>query len=186
MLVWQDVFTEDEVMSDSNKVGPCKDMEGNEVSGMFQVESKTVAKGADNVDIGCGDAFGGDDDQVDDSVETVNNVIDDSIGFGYIETGFDTKAELKTYLKSYFRKVMKNIKSSGASDETLAQFKSDAQEIVKFLVSMFKELQFYMFKSCDSEAGLAYAYYPEGAVAPPSATSSGASRRSSSKRVFER
>ncbi|KAG2763461.1 hypothetical protein JG687_00007930 [Phytophthora cactorum] len=166
MLVWQDVFTEDEVMSDSNKVGPCKDMEGNEVSGMFQVESKTVAKGADNVDIGCGDAFGGDDDQVDDSVETVNNVIDDSIGFGYIETGFDTKAELKTYLKSYFRKVMKNLKSSGASDETLAQFKSDAQEIVKFLVSMFKELQFYMFKSCDSEAGLAYAYYPEGAVAP--------------------
>ena len=166
MLVWQDVFTEDEVMSDSHKVSPCKDMEGNEVAGMFQVESKTVAKGADNIDIGCGNAFGGDDEQVDDSVETVNNVIDDSIGFGYIETGFETKAELKTYLKSYFRKTMKHLKATGASDEALAQFKSDAQEIVKFLVSMFKELQYYMFKSCDSEAGLAYAYYPEGAVAP--------------------
>ncbi|OWZ05692.1 hypothetical protein PHMEG_00022172 [Phytophthora megakarya] len=166
MLVWQDIFTEDEVMSDSFKVVPCKDLEGNEVSGMFQVESKTVAKGADNVDIGCGDAFGGEEEAVDDSVETVNNVIDESVGFGYNETGFDTKAELKTYLKSFFRKVMKNLKSSDASDETLAQFKSDAQEIVKFLVSMFKELQFYMFKSFDSEAGMAYAYYPEGAIAP--------------------
>ncbi|TDH66557.1 uncharacterized protein CCR75_006084 [Bremia lactucae] len=166
MLVWQDVFTEDEVMSDSNKVIPCKDMEGNEISGMFQVESKMVAKGADNVDIGCGDAFGGDDAQVDDSVETVNNIIDDSIGFGYIETGFETRAELKTYLKSYFRKIMKHLKSTGVDEETLNRFKTDAPEIVKYLVSMFKELQFYMFKSCDSEAGLAYAYYPEGALAP--------------------
>ncbi|RLN74004.1 hypothetical protein BBJ28_00009004 [Nothophytophthora sp. Chile5] len=166
MLVWQDLFTDDEVMSDSFKVVPCVDAAGNPVSGMFQVESKTVAKGSDNVDIGCGDAFGGEEEQLDDSVETVNNVIDDSIGFGYMETGFDTKAELKTYLKSYFRKCMKQLKSSDASDETLTQFKSDAQEIVKFLVSMFKELQFYMFKACDSEAGLAYAYYPEGAVAP--------------------
>ncbi|KAI9917490.1 hypothetical protein PsorP6_013012 [Peronosclerospora sorghi] len=166
MLVWQDIFTDDEVMSDSFKVMPCKDLEGNDVPGMFQVESKTVAKSAENVDIGCGDAFGGEEEQVDSSVETVNNVIDDSLGFGYVETGFDSKAELKTYLKSYFRKTMKHLKSSGATDETLAQFKSDAQEIVKFLVSMFKELQYYMFKSCDSEAGLSYAYYPDGAVAP--------------------
>ncbi|CAH0479202.1 unnamed protein product [Peronospora belbahrii] len=105
MLVWQDIFTDDEVMSDSFKASPCKDMEGNEVPGMFQVESKTVSKGSDNIDIGCGDAFG----------------------------GFDTKAELKTYLKSYFRKTMKHLKSTNAGDEALAQFKSDALEIVKFL-----------------------------------------------------
>lgn len=166
MLVWQDIFTDDEVMSDSFRNSPVKDAEGNVVGGMFQVESKTVAKGSDNIDIGCGDAFGGGDNEVDDSVETVNNVIDDVLGFGYVETGFDTKAELKTYLKSYFRKCMKHLKSTNADDEKLSAFKSDAQEIVKYLVSMFKELQFYMFKACDSEAGLAYAYYPEGALAP--------------------
>ena len=166
MLVWQDIFTEDEVMSDSFKVQPVKDAEGNVVSGLFMVESKVVAKGADNIDIGCGDAFGGGDNEVDDSVETVNNVIDDAIGFGYTETGFDSKADLKTYLKSHFRKIMKNLKSTNADDEQIDQFKSDAQEIVKYLVSQFKELQFFMFKSMDSEAGLAYSFYPEGALAP--------------------
>lgn len=35
------------------------------------MESATTVKGADNVDIGCGNAFGGDDEAVDDSVEKV-------------------------------------------------------------------------------------------------------------------
>lgn len=35
------------------------------------MESATAVKGADNVDIGCGNAFGGDDEAVDDSVEKV-------------------------------------------------------------------------------------------------------------------
>lgn len=35
------------------------------------MESATTVKGADNVDIGCGNAFGGDEEAVDDSVEKV-------------------------------------------------------------------------------------------------------------------
>jgi hypothetical protein len=120
-----------------------------------------------NVDVGCGDAFGGGDNDVDDSVETVNNIIDESVGFGYCETGFDTKSDLKTYLKSYFRKIMKHLKASDASDEKLEAFKSDAQEIVKYLTGpLFKDLQFYMFRSLDSEAGMAFSYYPEGDTTP--------------------
>lgn len=38
----------------------------------MQVESGTTVKGSDNVDIGCGNAFGGDDEAVDDSVEKVS------------------------------------------------------------------------------------------------------------------
>lgn len=37
----------------------------------WQVESSTAVKGADNVDIGCGNAFGGEEEVVDDSVEKV-------------------------------------------------------------------------------------------------------------------
>ncbi|KDO20420.1 hypothetical protein SPRG_14358 [Saprolegnia parasitica CBS 223.65] len=166
MLVWQDIFTEDEVVSDSHKVVDAKDAEGNVVPGMLMVTSKTVTKGGLNIDVGCGDAFGGGDQDVDDSVETVNNIIDESVGFGYTETGFDSKADMKAYLKGYFRKIMKHLKSTGASDEKLDEFKSDAQEIVKYLTSQFSELQFYMFRAMDTEAGMAYSYYPEGALAP--------------------
>lgn len=38
---------------------------------VWQVESAMTIKGSDNVDIGCGNAFGGDDEAVDDSVEKV-------------------------------------------------------------------------------------------------------------------
>lgn len=41
------------------------------IVGVWQVESGTTVKGADSVDIGCGNAFGGDDEAVDDSVEKV-------------------------------------------------------------------------------------------------------------------
>lgn len=40
-----------------------------------QVESGTTVKGSDSVDIGCGNAFGGDDEAVDDSVEKVRLVL---------------------------------------------------------------------------------------------------------------
>lgn len=41
-------------------------------------ESKNISKGGENIDIGCGNSFGGggEDEGVDDSVVTVNNVID--------------------------------------------------------------------------------------------------------------
>ncbi|KAF0686818.1 Aste57867_21415 [Aphanomyces stellatus] len=168
MLVWQDIFTEDEVVSDSHKVYPAKDKEGNLISGMIEVASRTVSKGGDVIDIGAGNAFGGggDDEGVDDSIETVNNIIDESVGFGYTETGFNSKADLKTYLKSYFRKIMKHLKSSDASDEDLEAFKSDAQEIVKSLVGMYDDLQYYLFRTMDTEAGMAFSYYKDGETTP--------------------
>lgn len=167
MLVWQDIFSDDEVMSDSHKVQPVVDEDGEEISGLMQVESKMITKGGDNIDVGCGNAFGGEDDEgADDSVEKVNNIIDETVGFGYVETGFETKSELKTYLKSYFRRIMKDLKSSGAEDEKVGQFKSDAQGIVKYLSGIFKELQFYMFRSMDSEGGMSFGYYPDGAHNP--------------------
>ncbi|KAG9411550.1 tRNA 2'-phosphotransferase [Aphanomyces cochlioides] len=166
MLVWMDIFTDDEVVSDSHKVVDAKDKEGNPIPGMLEVGSKTVTKGGVNVDVGCGDAFGGAEEEVDDSVETVNNIIDESVGFGYTETGFNSKADLKTYLKSYFRKIMKHLKSTNASDEKLEAFKSDAQEIVKALVALYDDLQYYMFRSMDTEAGMAFSYYKDGDTTP--------------------
>ena len=167
MLVWQDIFTDDEVVSDSFKIEDVVDEEGNRVAGLMQVESNVVVKGGDNVDVGCGNAFGGEGEEVvDDSVEKVNNIIDESMGFGYTEIEYGSKSELKTFLKSYCRKLMKHLKASEASDETMAQFKEQAPECVKFLLSKYKDLQFYMFRSMDSEAGMAFAYYPDGAHHP--------------------
>lgn len=166
MLVWQDIFTNDEVVSDANKPEPVKDSEGKEIPGLFMVQSRNVAVGSDAVDIGCGDAFGSGDQEVDDSVETVNNISDASIGFAYTEITFASKTELKSYLKSYFRKLLNHPTLKEGDEDTVTVFKSDAQKIVKFLLAKYNDLQYYMFRSCDTEAGLSFSYYPDGATTP--------------------
>lgn len=121
MLVWQDIFTNDEVVSDANKPEPVKDSEGKEIPGLFMVQSRNVAVGSDAVDIGCGDAFGSGDQEVDDSVETVNNISDASIGFAYTEITFASKTELKSYLKSYFRKLLNHPTLKEGDEDTVNQ-----------------------------------------------------------------
>jgi Translationally controlled tumour protein len=79
----------------------------------LQVESETTVKGATDVDIGCGNSFGGggDDEGVDDAgAEKVNNVIEP---FGFSECPFGSKTELKDYLKEYVRKVRTVLKEGG-------------------------------------------------------------------------
>jgi hypothetical protein len=48
-----DVFSEEEIISDGYNIKPLFDGVGGEV------DSRLVVKGEDNIDIGCGNAFGG-------------------------------------------------------------------------------------------------------------------------------
>ena len=52
------------------------------------VESKNIPKGEDNVDIGCGNEFGGggEEEAVDPNIEMVNNIVD---SFKYTQTTLD-------------------------------------------------------------------------------------------------
>jgi hypothetical protein len=92
--VYQDIFSAEEIISDSFDIVPVFDGVGGEV------KSKLVIKGGVNVDIGCGNAFGqkaggeGQEpeepiEEVEDKEEKVNNIID---AFKYQPTPF-TKAE---------------------------------------------------------------------------------------------
>ena len=61
------------------------------------VESKNITKTDGDVDIGCGNSFGGGgEDEGGATVETVNNVID---GFAYTETQVGTAADFKSWIK---------------------------------------------------------------------------------------
>lgn len=77
-----------------------------------------------------------------------------------------SKADLKEYLKEYMRKIRQHLKSKGTPVETIKQFMEEAGVIAKFLLSKADEMQTYMGRSMDPEAGLAYSYYKEGAVTP--------------------
>src|SRR6478672_4103452 len=57
-----------------------------------------------SIDIGCGNEFGGGDDDVDGGAETVNNVVDESIGFDLHEIPMQKK-DVKEYLTGFCKNL---------------------------------------------------------------------------------
>lgn len=125
-------------------------------------ESKMITKD-DNVDVGCGDAFGGGEaDAGPSEAEKVNNVID---GFQYTETNLSSAVEFKGWIKEYFNAVVLKLREKGTPKEDIQKFKGGASKIAMFLVKNFKELQFYLGPSFNPES-MVFSMYPEGALTP--------------------
>ena len=160
MIIYEDIVSGDELISDTYPQLEVKD--GDDViAALFAVQSKNVKKTDDDVDIGCGDAFGGgeeDDGPVDDSVQIVNDIQD---AFNYTETGFGSKKEFMGAMKSYMKKLSKEM-----PEDKVADFQKEASAAVGYLKKNFKELQFFMGPSMDPSGTMVFALYPEGAEAP--------------------
>lgn len=170
MIIFKDMFTNDEVLTDAEPPLEVKDKDGNVVVALLKVQSRLKTKGGDEIDVGGGNAFGGaaEDEGPDDAVEKVNHLADDSIGFGYTEFPLD-KATFKDYFKVYMKRVIKTVKASGKHEDFAAwaaTYKTEAAAAYKYLLANFKELEFYMNKSRDMTAGLIYAIW-EGEAAEP-------------------
>jgi Translationally controlled tumour protein len=112
-----------------------------------------------SVDIGCGNDFGGGENEVDDTAEYVNNVIDDSIGFNLQEVPMGKK-DLKEYLQTYCKNLRAKLKEDDkvAGPEVKA-FTNSAPNFCKWLLSKYDDLQFYTTASMDPEGSMAFAYY---------------------------
>ena len=106
------------------------------------VESKMITK-SDDVDVGCGNAFGGDnpEDAPVDTAMQVNNVID---GFQYTETQIGSGADFKNWIKDYMNTLRSAMKEKGKGKEKIQEFMGLAPGIAKYLLQNFSNLQFYL------------------------------------------
>lgn len=165
MIVYRCVITGDEMLSDAYPLKPVVNSDGEVVEGLMYCESKNVTKGGGEVDIGCGNSFGGgggDDEAVDDTVETVNNVID---GFQYTETQVGGAADFKAWLKEYMGAVRAALRTKGKPKDEIQTFMGHAAGIAKYLLTNFSDLQFYLGPSFNPES-MVFSIYPEGATTP--------------------
>jgi len=163
MIIYKCRFTNDEMMSDAFKPEPVLDEAGEEIPGIFAVSSCKVSKesGA-NVDIGCGGEFGGSggEEQVDDTVELVNNVIDETFGFGYNEIPGMTKKDIKEYLQGFCKEVRGKLKDDDdIPGPRVKAFTQSAPKFCKYLLGKHDEMQFYCGMSMDPDGCMAFAYY---------------------------
>jgi hypothetical protein len=128
-------------------------------------ESKNIVKNADEVDVGCGNAFGGeseDNEGVDSAAQTVNNVID---GFQYTETQVGTATDFKSWIKDYMNGLVLKHREKGTPKETIQAFKAAAPGIAKFFLKQFSDVQFFLTASFNPES-MVFSIYPEGALTP--------------------
>jgi hypothetical protein len=124
--------------------------------------SRMVPQGDDNFDIGCGNAFGGDEPEaVDPNIVMVNNVADK---FGYTESPL-TAPQFKSYLKEYMGKLLEVMKKKDVPVEERKAFRERAATIGKHFLSNFKELDFYVGPSFNPDS-MIFSMYPEGSATP--------------------
>jgi hypothetical protein len=112
----QDILTDDEIISD---VYDLKEVDGV----VYEANCANIKIGGESFDTGGNaSAEGGDDETVEDGVETKIDVV---YSFRLQSTGFDKKGYL-TYLKGYMKAVKEKLKSQGVSDEEVKKFESGA------------------------------------------------------------
>ncbi|AQK67713.1 Translationally-controlled tumor [Zea mays] len=142
MLVYQDLLSGDELLSDSFTY---KELENGV---LWEVEGKWVTQGPVDVDIGANpSAEGGEDESVDDTAVKE-------------QPPFDKKSFV-----SYIKKYIKNL-TAVLEPEKADEFKKGVEGATKFLLSKLKDLQFFVGESMKDDASVVFAYYKDGATNP--------------------
>ncbi|KAG6434141.1 hypothetical protein SASPL_105763 [Salvia splendens] len=154
MLVYQDLLSGDELLSDSF---PYKEIE----NGMlWEVEGKWVVQGAVSVDIGANPSAEGADDEegVDDQAVKVVDIVDT---FRLQEQPPFDKKQFIAYVKKYIKNLTPKLQP-----EKQDQFKKGIEGATKYLVSKLKDFQYFVGESMHDDGTMVFAYYKEGATDP--------------------
>ncbi|CAO2836732.1 unnamed protein product [Amaranthus hypochondriacus] len=153
MLLYQDLLSGDELLSDSFRYEEL--FEGC----LWEVEGKWVQQGPVDVDIGANpSAEGGEDEGVDDQAVKVVDIVDT---FRLQEQPpFDKKLFL-----GWVKKYIKNL-TPKLEPEAAEVFKKNIEPATKFLLSKLKDLQFFVGESMADDASMVFAYYKDGATNP--------------------
>ena len=158
MKVWVDVFSNDEMVSDSYKSTLIFD------DACLEVQAKYITKAGDgDIDIGAGNAFGGgEEEEVDESGgETVINVVDAH----KLQECQLSKKDTMAMLKAYLKRVVGYLKENGKEDR-VPGFKKGATDMIKLIMEKFDEMMIFTGENFDTEAGLAFSYTKDGETEP--------------------
>ncbi|KAG2271774.1 hypothetical protein Bca52824_066329 [Brassica carinata] len=154
MLVYQDLLTGDELLSDSF---PYKEIENGI---LWEVEGKWTTVGAVDVNIGANPSAeeGGEDEGVDDTTQKVVDIVDT---FRLQEQPTYDKKGFIAYIKKYIKLLTPKL-----NEEDQAAFKKGIEGATKFLLPKLNDFQFFVGEGMHDDSTLVFAYYKEGATNP--------------------
>ncbi|ODV90841.1 hypothetical protein CANCADRAFT_111455 [Tortispora caseinolytica NRRL Y-17796] len=153
MLLYKDAVSGDELISDAYDLKLVDDV-------VYEVDCQTVQIKEGDVDIGANPSAEEGGDDVDDSVQTVINVVH---SFRLQQTSFDKKSFL-TYVKGYMKKI-KGLLQESAPDQ-VEIFEKGAQTYIKKVIANFKDYDFYTGESMDPDGMVVLLNYREDGITP--------------------
>jgi len=156
MKLLKDAFTGDELLSDSF---PIKEVDGV----LYECDCAMIELGNVNVDTGANASAEEAAEDLDDSVQKVNNI---THSFSYQSTSYD-KASYLSYMKKYMKAVVQKMTEKGESPEAIKTFQTQAQTKVKQILGKIKDYDFYMGPGDDAGEGMVILLnYREDGVTP--------------------
>lgn len=158
MLVFKDLFTEDELCSDTYAIELLDGV-------MFKVKAKytTETTDIDESKLGANKSEEAPDEGGADpsAVSGINVCLANRL----VETGF-TKKGYQTHIREYIKKIVGKLTESGKSDEEVADIKAGLAKQVKVILGEFKDYQFFMGESADDEGMMIPVKYGEDGETP--------------------
>ena len=130
MIVYSDILTGDQVLSDTRKQVTLKH-NGEDIPGVFTVQSKLVVKGPVSVNIGANASAEGGDEEVSDEAVKVNDLKDAELGFGYEGPQSYTEAEFLTLYKSWCKAMKEKIEAEGRKPKAFMQAAKAFHDFIK-------------------------------------------------------
>merc|ERR1712203_1348971 len=151
MKIYKDVFSGDELFSDTYKMKLVQDC-------IYEVIGKYETRKGDEVVLAGANASA---EEADDGTdEGCTSGIDIVLNHQLVETGFGSKKDFTVYLKDYMKKVVKYLEDNNRSGE-VDDFKKNISGVMKDLLGSFKDLQFYTGESMDPDAMICMCLYKE-------------------------
>nr|POE86541.1 translationally-controlled tumor protein like [Quercus suber] len=155
MIIFKDIITGDELISDSYDI---KEIDGV----VYEADCKKITVGVGDIDIGANASAEEAGEDADDQAQTVIDVVH---SFRLNETQFDKKSYL-SHLKGYMKAVKEKMKANGASDEDVTTFEKGASGYAKKIVGAFKDYEFLIGESMDPDGMVVLLNYREDGVTP--------------------
>ncbi|KAJ3206846.1 hypothetical protein HDU67_007899 [Dinochytrium kinnereticum] len=154
MLLYRDVISGDEILSDAFKIVEIDDI-------AYEVNCEMVVIKEGDVDIGGNpSAEGGEDEPLEDGAVTVNNVVHT---FRLQSTGFDKKGYM-TYIKGYMKAVKAYLAAN--NPDRIPTFEKNITPFVKKILENFKDYEFYVGEGMNPDGMVVLLNYREDGTTP--------------------
>ncbi|XP_012275313.1 translationally-controlled tumor protein homolog [Orussus abietinus] len=151
MRIYKDIFTGDEMFSDTYKVKLVDNV-------LYEVYGRLVTRRAGEIEIA---GFNPSAEEADEGTdEAVESGVDVVLNHRLQETyAFADKKSYTAYLKDFMKKLVARLEEK--SPEEVEVFKTNMNKVMKDILSRFKELQFFTGESMDIDGLVGLMEYRE-------------------------